>query len=259
MDVAASGGYYVALAADTIVAHPTTVTGSIGVIMLSLNAEGLMQKLGLATDAFKSGERKDMGSPFRTLTDEERKIFQSLIDGMYGQFLSRVVESRKLPLDVARRLADGRVYTAQQALDRSGRLHGRRDADHPPRDRRRRSAGGRLSPPLGVPGHLLRPVRGVVERSRRDARPAHVRPRRRSAPSLSLAALISGWFGRRLEAFAAGDREPRILRKAGIRRAEVAPHERREPGRRDVPGVTTREAETRRRRLRQGVPVTMSR
>ena len=117
MDVAASGGYYVALAADTIVAHPTTVTGSIGVIMLSLNAEGLMQKLGLSADAFKSGERKDMGSPFRALTDEERKIFQSLIDGMHGQFLNRVVESRKLPLDVARRLADGRVYTAQQALE----------------------------------------------------------------------------------------------------------------------------------------------
>ena len=117
MDVAASGGYYVALAADTIVAHPTTVTGSIGVIMLSLNAEGLLQKLGVTTAAFKSGERKDMGSPFRALTDEERKIFQSVIDGLYGQFLARLVESRKLPLDVARTIADGRVYTAQQALE----------------------------------------------------------------------------------------------------------------------------------------------
>src|SRR3989442_1390270 len=63
MDVAASGGYYVALAADTIVAHPTTVTGSIGVIMVSANAEGLMQKLGLAANTIKSGEHKDMGSP----------------------------------------------------------------------------------------------------------------------------------------------------------------------------------------------------
>jgi protease IV len=117
MDVAASGGYYVALAADTIVAHPTSVTGSIGVIMLSLNAEGLLQKIGVATSAFKSGERKDMGSPFRALTDDERKIFQSVIDGLHGQFLSRLVESRKLPLDVARRIADGRVYTAQQALE----------------------------------------------------------------------------------------------------------------------------------------------
>ena len=116
MDVAASGGYYVALAADTIVAHPTSVTGSIGVIMLSLNAEGLLQKIGVTTSAFKSGERKDMGSPFRAPTEEERKIFQSLIDGLYGQFLSRLVESRKLPLDTARTIADGRVYTAQQAL-----------------------------------------------------------------------------------------------------------------------------------------------
>jgi protease IV len=117
MDVAASGGYYVALAADTIVAHPTTVTGSIGVIMLSVNAEGLLQKLGVTTAAFKSGERKDMGSPFRALTDEERKIFQGVIDGLQGQFLARLVESRKLPIDVARPIADGRIYTAQQALE----------------------------------------------------------------------------------------------------------------------------------------------
>lgn len=117
MDVAASGGYYVALAADTIVAHPTSVTGSIGVIMLSLNAEGLLQKIGVTTSAFKSGERKDMGSPFRAATDDERKIFQGLIDGLHGQFLSRLVESRKLPLDTARTIADGRVYTAQQALE----------------------------------------------------------------------------------------------------------------------------------------------
>jgi len=116
MDVAASGGYYVALAADTIIAHPTTVTGSIGVIMLTLNAEGLMQKLGLATATIKSGERKDMGSPFRALTDEERKIYQSVIDGLHGQFVARLVTARKLPPDTARTLADGRVYTAQQAL-----------------------------------------------------------------------------------------------------------------------------------------------
>src|SRR6058998_3692026 len=116
LDVAASGGYYVALAADTIVAHPTTVTGSIGVIMVTVNAEGLMQKLGISAAAIKSGERKDMGSPFRALTGEERQIFQSVIDGLQGQFLARLVESRKLPTDAARRVADGRVYTAQQAL-----------------------------------------------------------------------------------------------------------------------------------------------
>ena len=116
MDVAASGGYYVALAADTIVAHPTTVTGSIGTIMISLNAEGLLHKLGVATTAIKSAEHKDMGSPFRALTPEERAIFQSVIDDLQRQFVAKVVARRKLDGETARRLADGRVYTADQAL-----------------------------------------------------------------------------------------------------------------------------------------------
>jgi protease-4 len=118
MDVAASGGYYVALAADTIVAHPTTVTGSIGVIMISLNAEGLMQKVGLAAAAIKSGERKDMGSPFRQLTPEERAIFQSVIDDLHRQFVAKLVERRHIPLPTASPLADGRIFTAEQALAR---------------------------------------------------------------------------------------------------------------------------------------------
>ncbi len=117
MDVAASGGYYVALAADTIVAHPTSVTGSIGVILVTLDAEGLMQKLGLAASAIKSGPRKDMGSPFRALTDDERKIFQSVVDGLYGQFVTALADGRKLTPEAARAVADGRIYTAQQALD----------------------------------------------------------------------------------------------------------------------------------------------
>ena len=116
MDLAASGGYYVALAADTIVAHPTTVTGSIGTILLTVNAEGLMQKLGVATTAIKSAERKDMGSPFRALTPDERAIFQSVIDDLQRQFLAKVIDRRKLAPEVARKLADGRVYTAEQAL-----------------------------------------------------------------------------------------------------------------------------------------------
>jgi protease-4 len=116
MDVAASGGYYIALAADTIVAHPTTVTGSIGVIMISLNAEGLMDKIGLATNTIKSGARKDMGSPFRQLTPEERAIFQSVIDDLYRQFVAKVVERRQISSAVAATLADGRIYTAEQAL-----------------------------------------------------------------------------------------------------------------------------------------------
>jgi protease-4 len=116
MDVAASGGYYIALGADQIVAHPTTVTGSIGVIMLTINAEGLLQKIGVSAAAIKSGERKDMGSPFRTLTAEERAIFQSVIDDLHGQFVAKVVERRRIPLEIARTIADGRVYTAEQAL-----------------------------------------------------------------------------------------------------------------------------------------------
>ena len=116
MDVAASGGYYIALAADTIVAHPTTVTGSIGVIMISVNAEGLMQKIGVAAAAIKSGEHKDMGSPFRTLTPAERAIFQSVIDDFYRQFVTTLVDRRKIPEPAAAALADGRIYTAEQAL-----------------------------------------------------------------------------------------------------------------------------------------------
>lgn len=116
MDVAASGGYYVALAADTIIAHPTSVTGSIGTIMVSVNAEGLLAKVGVSATAIKSGERKDMGSPFRGLTDEERAIFQSVIDDLHGRFLARVVERRRLPEPAARTLADGRIFTARQAL-----------------------------------------------------------------------------------------------------------------------------------------------
>lgn len=127
MDVGASGGYYAALAADTIVAHPTTVTGSIGVVMLTLNAEGLMEKIGVAPLAVKSGDKKDAGSPFRKLTPEERAIFQSVIDEMHGRFVTLIVESRRIPEERVRAVADGRIYTAEQArqlglVDRVGYL-----------------------------------------------------------------------------------------------------------------------------------------
>lgn len=127
MDVGASGGYYVALAADTIVAHPTTVTGSIGVVMLTLNAEGLLQKVGVAPLAIKSGAKKDMGSPFRGLSDEERQIFQGVIDDLYGRFVTLIAKERRIPEDKVRAFADGRIYTAQQAkelglVDRVGYL-----------------------------------------------------------------------------------------------------------------------------------------
>lgn len=118
MDLGASGGYYVAVGADKIVAHPTTVTGSIGVIMLTVNVQGLLEKIGVTGTAIKSGPKKDMGSPLRPMTDEERQLFQGIINQMYDQFVSVVAAGRKnLTIDQVRKAADGRVYTAQQALD----------------------------------------------------------------------------------------------------------------------------------------------
>jgi protease IV len=116
MDVGASGGYYAALAADTIVAHPTAITGSIGVVMLTVNANGLMDKIGVSPMAIKSGAMKDAGSPFRALTPEERAVFQDVIDDMYGRFVKLVAQSRKLSEERVRAFADGRIYTAEQAL-----------------------------------------------------------------------------------------------------------------------------------------------
>jgi len=116
MDVGASGGYYVALAGDKIVAHPTSVTGSIGVIMVTVSVEGLLQKIGVAPTTIKSGERKDMGSPFRGLTEEERRIFQGVIDQLHERFVEVIAKERKgLSVDAVRRLADGRIYTAPEA------------------------------------------------------------------------------------------------------------------------------------------------
>ncbi|MBI1957736.1 MAG: signal peptide peptidase SppA [Candidatus Rokubacteria bacterium] len=127
MDVGASGGYYAALAADTIIAHPTAITGSIGVVMLTVNAQGLLEKIGVAPLAIKSGPRKDAGSPFRSLTDEERAIFQGVIDDMHGRFVRLIAASRKMPEERVRAAADGRIYTAEQAralglVDRVGYL-----------------------------------------------------------------------------------------------------------------------------------------
>jgi protease-4 len=127
MDVGASGGYYVALAADRILVHPTTITGSIGVLMLTVNAGGLLEKIGVSASYVKSGARKDMGSPFRALTDEERALFQELIDRFYGRFVSLVARQRRIDETKVRAFADGRVYTAGEAetlglVDRIGYL-----------------------------------------------------------------------------------------------------------------------------------------
>ena len=118
MDLGTSGGYYVAMAADRVVAHPSSVTGSLGVIMLTLNASGLMEKIGVRADAVTSGPHKDMGSPFRTMTDQDRVIFQGVIDNFYARFL-RVIEQGRpnLKPETIRQLADGRIYSATQAKD----------------------------------------------------------------------------------------------------------------------------------------------
>ncbi len=118
MGVAASGGYYVASACDSIVAHPSTITGSIGVISLFPVMGGLLSKVGVGMQVIKSGDLKDAGSPFRNLSEEEQRIFQEIIDELYGRFLEVIYERRKddLSLDEIRNLSDGRVYTALQAL-----------------------------------------------------------------------------------------------------------------------------------------------
>lgn len=116
MDTGTSGAYYAALAADRITAQPTSVTGSIGVIMYRLDATGLLQKIGLQAIEISSGERKGMASPFRAMTPEEQALFKDLINSMQDRFVSTVAEGRKLPVETVRKLADGRVYSSQQAL-----------------------------------------------------------------------------------------------------------------------------------------------
>ncbi|MDE2512415.1 MAG: signal peptide peptidase SppA, partial [Elusimicrobia bacterium] len=115
-DVAASGGYYIASACDKIVAHPGTLTGSIGVIFNVTNLQGLFAKIGYKSDPIKSGPHKDIGSPARPMTAEEHKILQDLIDDAYGQFVQAVADGRKLPVEVVKPLADGRIYSGNQAL-----------------------------------------------------------------------------------------------------------------------------------------------
>ncbi|MGD1010292.1 MAG: signal peptide peptidase SppA [Candidatus Aminicenantales bacterium] len=118
MGVAASGGFYIASACDYIMAHPTTLTGSIGVISIFPNFGDLMAKVGVKVNVIKSGEAKDSGGPFRDMTVEEKKLFQAIIDEYYQDFLSAVAGNRKdrIAADELRRIADGRVYTAPQAL-----------------------------------------------------------------------------------------------------------------------------------------------
>jgi protease-4 len=117
-DVAASGGYYLASACDAIVAHPGTLTGSIGVIFHYSNVEGLFGKIGLKSGVIKSGKMKDIGSMTRPMTEEERALLQGLINDAYSQFLKAVSEGRKIPEADLKDLADGRIFTGRQALDK---------------------------------------------------------------------------------------------------------------------------------------------
>jgi protease-4 len=116
MDVAASGGYYIALPADRIVAHPTTITGSVGVIFITPKVLGLMDKLGLAVEVNKSGKEKDIGSPFRPSTPEEQKMFQELTDRMGKRFLDLVVKHRKVNQAALSSISTARIYLAEEAL-----------------------------------------------------------------------------------------------------------------------------------------------
>ncbi len=114
--VAASGGYYIASPATRIIANPGTLTGSIGVIMEIPNIEGLMNKLGIKTEVVKSGKHKDIASIFRGVGKEEREILQGVLDNVHEQFIKAVAEGRKmLPSDV-QKIADGRVFTGEQAI-----------------------------------------------------------------------------------------------------------------------------------------------
>ena len=124
MDVAASGGYYIACACDEIVAQPSTVTGSIGVVMQMFDISGTMKMIGVKSEAITSGacrgqpSFKDAGSPFRAMRPEERELFQEVVNDMYERFIDVVVYGRpKLSEPSIRRLADGRIYTATQALE----------------------------------------------------------------------------------------------------------------------------------------------
>ena len=131
--VAASGGYYIACASDLIVANPGTITGSIGVLMEFTNIEELFKKIGIKGVVLKSGEHKDIGSPFREMTPEEKMIIQEVIDNVHQQFIKAVAEGRKLDRMKVTQIADGRILTGEQAkqlglVDQIGNLDDAIDA-----------------------------------------------------------------------------------------------------------------------------------
>jgi protease IV len=116
MDVAASGAYYMSLPADMIMAHPTTITGSVGVIFLRPKVSGLMDKIGVSMDVIKFGKNKDMGSPFRESTEEEKNIMQKSVNNFGDRFISLVQKHRKLKDPAMGEISTARVFTADEAL-----------------------------------------------------------------------------------------------------------------------------------------------
>ncbi|MEN6615951.1 MAG: signal peptide peptidase SppA [Syntrophorhabdus sp.] len=115
--VCASGGYYIAAVGEKIWANPSTITGSIGVIMQQTVVEDLMKKIGVQANTLKAGAMKDVGSPFRKMTDEERKYLQNIIDSIHEQFIKDVAAGRKMNMEKTRELADGRIFTGLQAKE----------------------------------------------------------------------------------------------------------------------------------------------
>jgi protease-4 len=115
--VAASGGYYIACPADSIIANPGTVTGSIGVLMSFTNLEGLFEKVGLDFEVVKSGEYKDTGSWSREMTTEERELLQATVDDIHAQFVEAVAANRNLDRSAVEALSDGRIFSGRQALE----------------------------------------------------------------------------------------------------------------------------------------------
>lgn len=168
-DVGASGGYYVALAADSIFALPGSTTGSIGVIMQLPQAAELMKKVGIGIEVVKSGEFKDMGSMARSLSAGEREILERLVNDVYEQFVDAVVENRRLPRPEVLNVADGRVVsgaraadlglvdgvaTLQEAINRAGRMAGL--GDRPPTVRPRPRRVGLFDFLIGMTEERLR-------------------------------------------------------------------------------------------------------
>lgn len=116
-EVAASGGYFIAAGANAIVANPSTITGSIGVIMVLLNLQGAAGKLGVKPIVVKAGRLKDIGSPFRRMTPTERRLFQRLLNEAHERFMNVVAQGRRMPMREVRRIADGRILSGDQARD----------------------------------------------------------------------------------------------------------------------------------------------